>query len=78
MADPISEKPDLDLRGVPCPLSFVRAKLYLEQVPANQTVSLWVDLGEPLEQVPHSLRTDGYVVAVAAGTGYGVLTVHRA
>ncbi|NJK60546.1 MAG: sulfurtransferase TusA family protein [Oscillatoriales cyanobacterium SM2_1_8] len=58
-----AENPDLDLRGVPCPLSFVKAKLYLEQVPAGQVVAMWVDLGEPLEQVPHSLRTDGYTVA---------------
>ncbi|MGQ9866793.1 MAG: sulfurtransferase TusA family protein [Pseudanabaenaceae cyanobacterium] len=70
--------PDLDLRGVPCPLSFVRAKLYLEQVPMGTQTVLWVDLGEPMEQVPHSLRTDGYEVAVAAAADYGVLTVQKA
>jgi hypothetical protein len=58
-------------------LSFVRAKLYLEQVPAGTQTVLWVDLGEPVEQVPHSLRTDGYEVAVAPTAEYGVLTVQK-
>ncbi len=77
MPTEIMPRPDLDLRGVPCPLSFVRAKLYLEPVPAGTQTVLWVDLGEPLEQVPHSLRTDGYEVAVVATAEYGVLTVQK-
>jgi TusA-related sulfurtransferase len=50
----------LDLRGTPCPLNFVRAKLRLEQMNPGQILEVWLDPGEPIEQVPHSLQMSGY------------------
>jgi tRNA 2-thiouridine synthesizing protein A len=52
----------LDLRGVPCPLSFVKAKLRLERIESGQILELWLDLGEPVEQVPNSLKVDGHKI----------------
>jgi TusA-related sulfurtransferase len=52
----------LDLRGTPCPINFVRTKLKLEQLPAGALLEVWLDGGEPIEQVPDSLRMNGYVV----------------
>lgn len=52
----------LDLRGVPCPLSFVRAKLRLEKMPPGSLLEVWLDPGEPIEQVPDSLKMAGYAV----------------
>ncbi len=52
----------LDLRGIPCPLSFVRAKLRLEKMPPGSLLELWLDPGEPIEQVPDSLRMAGYEI----------------
>jgi TusA-related sulfurtransferase len=50
----------LDLRGTPCPINFVRTKLKLEQMPANSLLEVWLDPGEPVEQVPDSLVMEGY------------------
>ncbi|MGK7895595.1 MAG: sulfurtransferase TusA family protein [Xenococcus sp. (in: cyanobacteria)] len=50
----------LDLRGTPCPINFVRTKLKLEQMPANSLLEVWLDPGEPIEQVPDSLKMAGY------------------
>ncbi len=50
----------LDLRGTPCPLNFVRTKLKLEKMPPGSLLEVWLDPGEPIEQVPDSLRMDGY------------------
>ena len=50
----------LDLRGTPCPLNFVRAKLRLAQMPPGSTLELWLDPGEPIEQVPSGLEMEGY------------------
>ena len=50
----------LDLRGTPCPMNFVRTKLRLEQMPANSLLEVWLDGGEPIEQVPDSLKMEGY------------------
>ena len=50
----------LDLRGTPCPINFVRTKLKLEQMPAGSLLEVWLDGGEPMEQVPDSLTMEGY------------------
>ena len=50
----------LDLRGTPCPINFVRTKLRLEQMPSNSLLEVWLDPGEPIEQVPDSLTMEGY------------------
>lgn len=52
----------LDLRGTPCPLNFVRTKLKLEQMAPGSLLEVWLDPGEPIEQVPDSLKMDGYGV----------------
>ncbi len=52
----------LDLRGTPCPLNFVRTKLRLEKMPPNQILEVWLDKGEPIEQVPNSLQMSGYQI----------------
>jgi TusA-related sulfurtransferase len=55
-----SEKVVLDLRGTPCPINFVRTKLKLAQMSAGEILEVWLDGGEPIEQVPHSLAMEGY------------------
>lgn len=59
-----SSTPDvcLDLRGTPCPINFVRTKLKLEQMAAGALLEVWLDAGEPIEQVPDSLRMEGYTI----------------
>lgn len=84
MSHPISTEgvaPDviLDLRGTPCPLNFIRAKIRLEQLPVGQRLELWLDGGEPIEQVPNSLRLEGYEVDVRDNPNpHFVVWVHRA
>jgi TusA-related sulfurtransferase len=50
----------LDLRGTPCPINFVRTKLRLEQMQPGSLLEVWLDPGEPIEQVPDSLVMEGY------------------
>jgi TusA-related sulfurtransferase len=52
----------LDLRGTPCPINFVRTKMKLEQMTAGELLEVWLDPGEPIEQVPDSLKMAGYQV----------------
>lgn len=59
MSQPIPDA-QLDLRGTPCPLNFVRTKLRLEQMPSGSLLEVWLDPGEPIEQVPDSLTMEGY------------------
>ncbi len=52
----------LDLRGTPCPINFVRTKLHLEQMAPGALLEVWLDPGEPIEQVPDSLAMEGYKI----------------
>lgn len=49
----------LDLKGVRCPMNYVQAKLYLENINAGEIVELCLDEGEPIQNVPASLKNDG-------------------
>jgi TusA-related sulfurtransferase len=52
----------LDLRGTPCPINFVRSKLQLEKMSSGELLEIWLDSGEPIEQVPNSLSMEGYTI----------------
>jgi TusA-related sulfurtransferase len=68
----------LDLRGTPCPINFVRTKLYLEKMPPGGLLEVWLDPGEPIEQVPDSLTMAGYQIEqVTDCAGYFSLVIRR-
>jgi sulfite reductase (ferredoxin) len=54
--------PVYDLRGVACPLNYVKTKLKLEMMDAGERLEVWLDAGEPIKNVPMSLKNDGHVV----------------
>lgn len=68
----------LDLRGTPCPINFVRTKLQLEKMAPGELLEVWIDAGEPVEQVPDSLTMEGYAIEhLEDCTDYFVLHVRR-
>lgn len=54
--------PVLDLRGVMCPLNYVKTKLKLEMMDHGEQLEVWLDAGDPIKNVPMSLRNDGHKV----------------
>jgi TusA-related sulfurtransferase len=68
----------MDLRGTPCPINFVRTKLRLEQMNPGSLLEVWLDPGEPIEQVPDSLTMEGYKIEeIQDCSGYFTLKVRR-
>lgn len=53
-----------DLRGVACPLNYVKTKLKLEMMDAGEQLEVWLDAGEPIKNVPMSLRNDGHKILI--------------
>ncbi len=51
-----------DLRGVACPMNFVKTKLRLEQMDAGEKLEVWVDQGEPERNVPRSVEQEGHKI----------------
>lgn len=66
----------MDLRGTPCPINFVRTKLRLEQMQPGSLLEVWLDPGEPIEQVPDSLTMEGYrIEAIEDRSGFFAVKV---
>ena len=51
-----------DLRGVACPLNFVKAKLELEKIEIGDVLEVLLDEGEPVRNVPASFAGQGQEV----------------
>ncbi|ODS34790.1 MAG: response regulator sirA [Candidatus Scalindua rubra] len=54
----IDEK--IDLRGVLCPINFVKTKLKLEMMESGQVLEVALDDGEPMRNVPRSIKEEGH------------------
>ncbi len=66
----------LDLRGTPCPINFVKTKLRLERMSSGDLLTVWLDGGEPIEQVPDSLKMAGYTIEnIEEREGFFVMSV---
>lgn len=53
---------ELDLRGVACPMNFVKTRLKLDKMQSGSLLLLFVDGGEPFESVMSSLESEGHLV----------------
>lgn len=53
---------NLDLRGVICPVNFVKTKLKLEEMSIGETLEVLIDAGEPIANVPRSIKEEGHKI----------------
>ncbi|MBI5641917.1 MAG: sulfurtransferase TusA family protein [Deltaproteobacteria bacterium] len=58
----IKANAQLDLRGVMCPINFVKTKLKLEALEAGEILELVLDSGEPIANVPKSIKEEGHKI----------------
>jgi TusA-related sulfurtransferase len=60
----VTEQPnvELDLRGVICPYNFVKTKLKLEAMEQGQVLSVLLDDGDPIRNVPRSVSNEGHTI----------------
>ncbi|NUN24332.1 MAG: sulfurtransferase TusA family protein [Candidatus Jettenia caeni] len=58
----INPDEQIDLRGVLCPINFVKTKLKLEMMDSGQVLEVILDDGEPIRSVPRSLKEEGHKI----------------
>ena len=60
----VTGQPDaeLDLRGVMYPYNFVKTKLKLETMEQGQVLSVLLDGGDPIRNVPSSVSNEGHTI----------------
>ncbi|MBQ3634441.1 MAG: sulfurtransferase TusA family protein [Bacteroidales bacterium] len=51
-----------DLRGVACPMNFVKTKMELSKMHSGQILEILLDDGQPINNVPGSVRQEGHQV----------------
>ena len=68
----------IDLRGVACPLNFVKAKLEIEKISIGEILEVLLDSGEPSRNTPASLAEQGQeVLEVKDVDDYSCVKVRR-
>lgn len=71
-------KADLDLRGIPCPVNFIRSRLALERLADGEILRVDLDGGEPERLVSEGLRGEGHGVDIQPNPDGSVrLLIHR-
>lgn len=49
----------VDITDVVCPTTFVKAKVALEELEIGQVLSIHLNDGEPVQNVPRSMKEEG-------------------
>ncbi len=69
---------NIDLRGVSCPLNYVKTKLRLEEMEVGKVLEILLDDGEPIVNVPRSAKEDGHkILRIEQINGYFKVLVRK-
>lgn len=51
-----------DITDVVCPITFVKAKVALDELDEGQIISIRMNDGEPVQNVPRSIKDEGHQI----------------
>jgi len=61
----------VDITDVVCPVTFVKAKVALEDLEEGQVLAIRMNDGEPVRNVPRSVKEEGHQILKLADNGDG-------
>ena len=61
----------VDITDVVCPVTFVKTKVALEELDEGQILQVHVNDGEPVQNVPRSIKEEGHEVLGIFDNGDG-------
>ena len=65
----------LDITDVVCPITFVKVKVALENLNDGQILEVHLNAGEPIQNVPRSLKDEGHKVLSVKDLGDGTFSL---
>ena len=72
MADQAFEVDEIiDITDVTCPITFVKTKVALEEMDEGQILQVHLNDGEPVQNVPRSIKEEGHEVLDLRENGDG-------
>ena len=61
----------VDITDVVCPVTFVKTKVALEELDEGQILQVHINDGEPVQNVPRSIKEEGHQVLKLVDNGDG-------
>lgn len=61
----------VDITGVVCPVTFVKTKVALEELDEGQILAVHMNDGEPVQNVPRSVKDEGHEILKLIGNEDG-------
>ena len=65
----------VDITDVVCPITFVKAKVAIEELDDGQILEIRMNAGEPIQNVPRSLKEEGHKVIEVTNNNDGTFTI---
>jgi sulfite reductase (ferredoxin) len=73
-----NERKFKDLRGVACPMNFVQTKILLSRMQSGELLEIHLDDGQPIQNVPGSVRSEGHEITEQVQIGnYWKLVIRK-
>ena len=66
----------VDITDVVCPVTFVKAKVALEELDEGQILSIRMNDGEPVQIVPRSIKEEGHQILKLDDNEDGTYTLY--
>ena len=65
----------VDITDVVCPVTFVKAKVALEEMDEGQVLAVKMNDGEPVQNVPRSIKEEGHQIQKLTHNGDDTFTL---
>ena len=65
----------VDITDVVCPVTFVKAKVALEEMDEGQVLAVKMNDGEPVQNVPRSIKEEGHQILKLDTNDEGIYTL---
>ena len=66
----------VDITDVVCPVTFVKPKVALEELDEGQVLSIRMNDGEPVQNVPRSIKEEGHQILKLDDNEDGTYTLY--
>ena len=76
MAETIKADENVDVTSLVCPNTFVKTKVVLDELDEGQILAVRLNDGEPVQNVPRSLKEEGHEVLGLDSNGDGTFTLY--
>jgi len=69
--DDVAVDETIDITDVVCPMTFVKAKVALEELDDGRILAIRLNDGEPVQNVPRSIKEEGHKILKLIDNGDG-------